>query len=77
MSKRQWLCIFGVWIMIFLFLGVPALWHKIIALASGLIIIAIAYNLPQEKKQNPITENPVFVESNNIVKEDINNSPTV
>lgn len=53
MSKRQWLTLFGVWIMIFLFLGVPSLWHKIIAIVSGLIIVAIAYNLPADvKKEN-------------------------
>jgi hypothetical protein len=49
MSKRQWLCIFGVWVMFFLFLGFPAAWHKIIAIVSGIIIIAIAYSLPQEQ----------------------------
>ncbi len=38
--------------MIFLFLGVPSLWHKIIAGVSGLVIILISYNLPHEKKQN-------------------------
>ncbi|HEY9583742.1 MAG TPA: hypothetical protein VJI66_02155 [Candidatus Paceibacterota bacterium] len=64
MSKRQWLCILGAWVMIFLFLGVPSLWHKILALLSGLIIIIISYNIPPEKKQNnnsgesSFTENP-------------------
>ncbi|NDB58409.1 hypothetical protein EB001_08180 [bacterium] len=52
MSKRQILCILGFWVMIFLFLGVPSLWHKIIAGVSGLVIILISYNLPHEKKQN-------------------------
>ncbi len=53
MSKRQWLTIFGIWFMFFLFLGIPSSWHKIIAIISGLIIIAIAYNLPQEEKKIP------------------------
>jgi len=50
--------------MIFLFLGVPSLWHKVLALLSGLIIIIISYNIPPEKKQNnnsgesSFTENP-------------------
>jgi hypothetical protein len=52
MSKRQWLCLLGVWVMIFLFLGFPSFWHKIIALVSGVIIIAIAYNIPAEIKKN-------------------------
>ena len=46
MSKRQLLCVLGVWVMIFLFLGVPSSWHKIAAIISGVVIIAIAYNLP-------------------------------
>lgn len=46
MSKRQFLCLLGVWVMVFLFLGFPSGWHRPIALVSGLIIIVIAYNLP-------------------------------
>lgn len=63
MSKRQWLCILGVWIMIFLFLGVPSSWHKITALISGLIIIAISYNIPQEQKPIIKSSSPMFVEN--------------
>ncbi len=67
MSKRQWLCILGVWIMFFLFLGVPSQWHEIIAIASGIIIIAISYNLPQEQKSNtPISKSAsTFTENTN------------
>lgn len=68
MSKRQWLCVLGVWIMIFLFLGVPSLWHKVMALISGVVIIAIAYNLPHEKKNisaDPERNAPSFTENNN------------
>ena len=70
MSKRQWLCILGVWVMVFLFLGFPSTWHKIIAILSGLIIIAIAYNLPQEQKKTS-GNGSVFVENNveNITKQ--------
>lgn len=46
MSKRQLLCILGAWIIIFLFLGLPESWHKILAVISGLLIIIVAYNLP-------------------------------
>jgi hypothetical protein len=49
MSKRQWLCLLGVWVMLFLFIGVPSFWHEVIAVISGLIIIFIAYNLPHEE----------------------------
>lgn len=52
MSKRQILCLLGVWVILFLFLGVPSLWHKIIAVFTGLIIILVSYNLPHEKRQN-------------------------
>ncbi len=65
MSKRQWLCIMGVWVMIFLFLGFPIGWHKIILVISGLIIIAIAYNLPQEHNTIVKNSNSTFVESDN------------
>ena len=51
--------------MVFLFIGVPSLWHKIIALASGLIIITIAYNLPHEKNQNFSQNGSSYVENNN------------
>lgn len=63
MSKRQWLCLLGVWIMIFLFLGVPSLWHKIIAIVSGLVIISISYNLPPDQNTN-ISSSSSFVENN-------------
>lgn len=58
MSKRQWLTLLGVWIMVFLFLGFPPLWRYIMAVVSGLIIILIAYNLPADsrKEKNPGTE---------------------
>ncbi len=75
MSKRQWLSLMGVWVMIFLFLGFPSTWHKIIALISGVIIIAIAYNIPQEQKTNlPVNDRP-FVENDHVEndnKEEVN-----
>ncbi len=64
MSKRQWLCLMGVWVMVFLFLGFPIEWHKIILAVSGLIIIAIAYNLPQEQSNAVNSSNSTFVENN-------------
>ncbi len=49
--------------MIFLFLGVPSLWHMIIALVTGIIIVAVAYNLPHEKSKQS-GNGSVFVENN-------------
>lgn len=63
MSKRQWLCVLGVWVMVFLFLGVPSLWHKILALVTGLVIVAIAYNVPQERKSSSSSTDSVFTEN--------------
>jgi heme O synthase-like polyprenyltransferase len=65
MSKRQWLCIIGVWIMLFMFLGLPYPWHEVIAVVSGLLIIFIAYNLPHEKRSDEQNANSVFTENNN------------
>lgn len=65
MSKRQWLCVMGVWVMFCLFLGFPVAWHKIISLISGFVIIAIAYNLPHEQKLVPRGTESAFVESEN------------
>ncbi len=57
MSKRQLLCILGVWVMIFLFIGLPSLWRQVLGVASGLLIVVISYNLPHEKKTGPFIEN--------------------
>lgn len=65
MSKRQWLCILGVWVVVFLFLGLPYPWHKILAVLSGVIIIAISYNLPQEKKPNSSSNGSASFTENN------------
>jgi hypothetical protein len=76
MSKRQWLSILGVWVMVFLFLGFPSYSHEVIALITGIIIIAISYNLPAENK-NIAQNNSSFVETKpieeikNEVKEEI------
>lgn len=64
MSKRQFLTLIGVWVIIFLFLGFPVMWHKIIAIVSGLAIVAIAYSLPPtEKKKIVEVQDKPFVES--------------
>lgn len=63
MSKRQLLCLLGVWVIGFLFLGFPSSWHKIIAIVTGLIIILIAYNLPPpEADDEEKSGDTIFVE---------------
>lgn len=64
MSKRQWLSVFGVWVIVFLFLGFPSTWQRPIAIATGLIIIAIAYNLPHEQNTQKTDSSNSFVENN-------------
>lgn len=67
MSKRQTLCILGAWVIIFLFLGLPSLWHKILAVITGLAIIIVSYNPPPshstKKDFSPPKENDVFVDN--------------
>jgi hypothetical protein len=46
MSKRQLLCLLGVWVAIFLFLGLPSMWHRILAVITGLVIVCVSYTLP-------------------------------
>jgi len=48
MSKRQIIILLGVWIAILLFLGFPQGWQKILAVATGLYLIIIAYSLRLE-----------------------------
>lgn len=45
MSKRQLLCVLGVWVAVFLFLGLPSQWHKVLAVITGLLIVTVSYNL--------------------------------
>lgn len=48
MSKRQVLMVLGIWVMVFLFLGVPSMWHKILAILTGLIIVLVTISLRPE-----------------------------
>lgn len=43
MSKYQWIILLGVWVAVFLFLGFPTGWSKWIAVATGLVIVLVAY----------------------------------
>jgi hypothetical protein len=64
MSKRQILCVVGVLVIIFLFLGIPSSWHKVMAIAMGLAIIAIAYNLnPDHVNKISTDDKETFMEN--------------
>ncbi|MFA6459171.1 MAG: hypothetical protein WCV79_02110 [Candidatus Paceibacterota bacterium] len=54
MSKRQWLIIFGVFIMVVPFLGFPTEWNKIFYIVVGLLIIIVSYRMaPNSQQKNP------------------------
>lgn len=64
MSKRQLLCLLGVWVMIFLFLGFRSDWDNIIAVITGLAIVIVAYNLPASARSTDTTSaSETFVEN--------------
>jgi hypothetical protein len=66
MSKRQLLCLLGAWTIVFLFLGLPSGWHKIIAIVTGLLVIIVAYNLPAAQSSVDTTPRETFVENKKI-----------
>jgi hypothetical protein len=51
MSQRQWVVIIGVWVAVFLFLGLPSSWEKVLSLLTGLLIIVMAYRIRLKEKQ--------------------------
>ena len=53
MSKRQLLILLGIWNMVFLFISFPAALDKVFALASGAIIIIVAFALKPKNKDLP------------------------
>jgi hypothetical protein len=58
MSKRQWMMLFGLWVMVFLFLGFPSDWNKIIAVVTGFFILVGAYRL-KDKSAGSAPSRPV------------------
>jgi type IV secretory pathway VirB2 component (pilin) len=56
MSKRQFLCVLGVWVMIFLFLGLPSDWDRVVGVVSGLVIVIAAYTLPAPLRDSGVKE---------------------
>lgn len=54
MSKRQVLIVLALWIIIFLFLGFPSRYEKILAIVTGLLIMIVAYRIrtPRSTEQS-------------------------
>lgn len=52
MSKRQVIMILGVLVAIFLFLGFPFFWDKIISVLFGVCIILLAYSIKIDNDQS-------------------------
>jgi uncharacterized protein YqhQ len=49
MSKRQVLMLIGIWVIVFLFIGFPSTWHKVLAVITGGLIIGITFTLRPEQ----------------------------
>lgn len=45
MSKRQWLTIFGILVIVAPFLGVPDSWKTIASVVLGVLVVAISYTV--------------------------------
>jgi hypothetical protein len=67
MSKRQFLIILGVWVMIYLFLGFPPEYDKTFSLIVGILIIIIAIKSKPAAVQIPADRMP-YVEHKSIAK---------
>ena len=50
MLPRQIIMLIGVWVIVFLFLGIPIGWKQAFAVLTGLAIIFLAYRLPAPQK---------------------------
>lgn len=61
--------VLGVWVMFFLFLGVPQGWKEILAVITGILIIGVAYRLAPEKRV--ISSSHVPYVEHKMSKEDI------
>ncbi len=61
MSQRQWIVVVGVWIMFFLFIGIPSSWEKVLAILTGILVIFMAYRIKFKDGASP--KNPPFVEN--------------
>ena len=52
MSKRQLLILLGIWTAIFPFLGFPSSWDNVLAVLTGLLIIAMTYGMRTAGNKN-------------------------
>lgn len=67
MSKRQFLIILGVWVIVYLFLGFPPEYDKTFSLIVGILIIIIAVKSKPSVPQVPTDRMP-YVEHKSIAK---------
>ena len=54
--------ILGVWTAIFLFLGFPSGWYRVIAVITGLVIVAVSYKMAQPSADGSQASNIPYVE---------------
>ena len=65
MSKRQWIILLGVVIIVLPFLGFPSGWDTIISVCAGLIIIAVAYTLAPRQYPKSADQHLPYAEHKN------------
>ena len=61
MSKRQILVLLGVWVGVFLFLGLSSGWLEVLGVITGIVIIALAYSLGSDPVRTN-SEDTTYVE---------------
>jgi hypothetical protein len=65
MSKRQWIMVLGVWVIVYQFLGLPSSWIKIIGIITGLVICFVAYRLNPEVSMIDTEDRMPYMEHKN------------
>jgi len=58
MSKKQVLMILGAWVALLSFLGFPPNWDVFFMVASGVLIVCVAYSMRQKTKPVASTDMP-------------------
>ncbi len=58
MTKKQFLILLGVWVILFLFLHFPSTWDKIFAVLTGLLVIIVAFKFKTPSKTASIGQVP-------------------
>ena len=76
MSKRQILVLLGVWVGVFLFLGLSSGWLEVLAVITGVAIIALAYSLGSEPTRTN-SEDTTYVEHKSAEQKSVGNKSEV